>query len=341
MSLEIMLFGKDSFLGKVSNIGGLGVPGLLWGAMTGPDPKIAPQRLGELARQSAKEGQPRPIIYGIGRPVGGNVMYQGQPITRMVKTYAGKAGGKGGGKKKKQYQDVEHVYRYYAIRVCEGPITGFRRIWRNGALVYDARAGSAWGAANNHLFFNDFKLYTGSWGQMPDPDLQSHQKEMDIPAYRGTAYLVAANEDLTQLGGAIPQWMFEVVRSEGYYATSRPYAIEQLDGVGGSYNVRVDLKEPPKGISAAGLTDITFKASLINTVEYGEYRHPVEAVGLTDITFKASLINTVEYGEYRHPVEAVGLTDITFKASLNTIVIDVSVPPEAAAGTYNVEVRLD
>lgn len=197
--------------------------GMLFGSMK--PPKMEAQRLGELSEQTAKEGEPRPIVYGIGRPIGGNIMYMSQPIRKMVKTYVGKSGGKGGGKKKKQYQDVEHVYRYYAIRVCEGPITGYRRIWRNGALVYDGRKGSAWGAKNNHLFFKTYRLYTGSWNQMPDSVLQSRQG-MDIPAYRGTAYLVANNEDLTDFGGAIPQWQFEVARSEGYYLTSRPYALE-------------------------------------------------------------------------------------------------------------------
>ena len=204
-------------------------------------PKLPAQKLGELSQQTAKEGEPRPIAYGICRPIGGNIMYMSLPIRKMVKTYVGEAGGKGGSKKKKQYQDVEHVYRYYAIRVCEGPITGYRRIWRNGALVYDGRKGSDWGAKNNHLFFETYRLYTGSWGQMPDSVLQS-QQEMDIPAYRGTAYLVANNEDLTDFGGAIPQWQFEVVRSEGYYLTSRPYALEDTPSSG---VVAVGAKQSP------------------------------------------------------------------------------------------------
>lgn len=241
MSLSAMLFGQDSAIHKVTNIMGLGIPGLLHKAFMPGDPKMAPQRLGELSQQTAKEGDPRPIVYGIGRPIGGNIMYMSQPVKRMVKTYVGKAGGKGGGKKKKQYQDVEHVYRYYAVRVCEGPITGFRRIWRNGALVYDARKGSAWGAKNNHLFFQNYRLYTGSWDQMPDSMLQSRWG-MDIPAHRGTAYLVADNEDLTDFGGAIPQWQFEVVRSEGFYLTSRPYALEDEPSSGA---FAVSVKESP------------------------------------------------------------------------------------------------
>lgn len=342
MSLSAMLFGSGSKIHKITNILGLGIPSLLNKAFMGKDPKMAAITLGELSQQTAKEGEPRPIAYGICRPIGTNVIYQSQPIRRMVKTYAGKAGGKGGSKKKKQYQDVEHVYRYYALRVCEGPITGYRRIWRNGTLVYDARKGSAWGAKNNHLFFKTYRLYTGGWDQMPDPAMQSMLKTTDIPAFRGTAYLMAVNEDLTDFGGAIPQWQFEVVRSEGYYATSRPYAIEQLDGIASTFDVGVDLVAPPSGTSAAGLSGMTFKASLIETVSYGEHKQPLsEAAGLSSMTFKASLINTVEYGEHKQPLsEAAGLVSMTFEATLKTQVIDATVPPESTAGVFNVGVEL-
>lgn len=340
MSLSAMLFGSGSKIHKITNILGLGIPSLLNKAFMGKDPKMAAITLGELSQQTAKEGEPRPIAYGICRPIGTNVIYQSQPIRRMVKTYVGKAGGKGGSKKKKQYQDVEHVYRYYALRVCEGPITGYRRIWRNGTLVYDARKGSAWGAKNNHLFFNTYRLYTGGWDQMPDPAMQSMLKTTDIPAFRGTAYLMAVNEDLTDFGGAIPQWQFEVVRSEGYYLTSRPYAIEQLDSVASVFGVGVELVKPP--ISAAGLSCVAFKASLVETVSYGEFEQPLlEAAGLVDATFKATLRTTVEYGEHRQPLaEAAGLTGVAFKAALKTQVIDVTVPPESTAGVFNVGVEL-
>lgn len=146
----------------------------------------------------------------------------------MVKTYVG-SGGKGG--KKKQYQDVEHVYRYYAIRVCEGPITGFRRIWRNNKLVYDARAGSEWGQNNNAAFLKIAKLYTGGWDQMPDPSIESFRGVGNVPAFRGTAYIVVNKEDLTELGGAIPQYTFEVVRKYGEVITSRPYELYDHESI--------------------------------------------------------------------------------------------------------------
>lgn len=133
------------------------------------------------------------------------------------------------------------------------------------------------------------------------------------------------------------------VQQQYMYLTSMPYAIEQLDSAGGLFNVGVDLVPPPRGTSAAGLSGVTLKATLINTVEYGDYEQPLsEAAGLSSMTFKASLITTVKYGEHKQPLsEAAGLANITFKATLKTQVIDVTVPPESTAGIFNVGVTLD
>lgn len=266
-------------------------------------PKLPAQKLGELSQQTAKEGEPRTIVYGIGRPIGGNIMYMSQPIKRMVKTYAGEAGGKGGGKKKKQYQDVEHVYRYYAIRVCEAPITGYRRIWRNGALVYDGRKGSAWGAKNNHLFFKTYRLYTGSWTQMPDSVLQARQG-MDIPAYRGTAYLVANNEDLTDLGGAIPQWQFEVARSEGYYLTSRPYALEDEPSSGA---FAVSVKESPSTdiVEQSGVTGVAILGGQSSGTWKQSHVDEMNATGWVD---SITMIRTTRYSSMDAGVDEMNAT---------------------------------
>lgn len=190
--------------------------------------RMEAQRLGEISEQTAKEGEARPIVWGIARPIKGNIIFMSKPIKEMVKTYVG-SGGKGG--RKKQYQDVEHVYRYYAIRVCEGPITGFRRIWRNNKLVYDARKGSQWGQENNAAFLKIAKLYTGGWDQMPDPSIESFKGVGNVPAFRGTAYIVVNKEDLTELGGAIPQYTFEVVRKYGEVITSRPYQLYDHESI--------------------------------------------------------------------------------------------------------------
>lgn len=272
MSLSATLFGRDSLIFKATNILGLGIPG--WLDRTFGPGETPGQALGELSQQTAKEGEPRAIVWGRVRPIGGNILHCQAPIKRWVKEKTS-GGGKGGSSKKTQ--KVEHVYRTYAIGVCEGPITGFSRIWRNNKLVYDAR-GNDWGAANNGVFLRSFRLYLGGWEQMPDPTLQSIWGAGDVPAYRGTAYLVAIDEDLTELGGSVPQWLFEVERAEGSYLTSKPYAVENEESANGGISVQ-RLRDPfwrttaddelSGGIS---VTELNFR-----TINY-EYDSGIESV---------------------------------------------------------------
>lgn len=227
MSLSASIFGTDSLIFKATNILGLGIPGLLHKTFGPQDPEAQVNAVGDISRQTAKEGEPRVIVWGRVRPIGGNIIHCQAPVKRWVVSSTSSSGGKGGSKKK-QEQRTEHVYRTYAIGVCEGPITAFSRIWRNNKLVYDGR-GTAWGARNNGVFLQSFRLYLGGWGQMPDPTLQSIWGAANVPAYRGTAYMVSIDEDLTDQGGMVPQWLFEVERAEGVYLTSMPYQVGQRD----------------------------------------------------------------------------------------------------------------
>lgn len=247
MSLSATLFGTDSLIFKATNILGLGIPGLLHKTFGPQDPEAQVNALGDISRQTAKEGDPRTIVWGRVRPIGGNIIHCQRPVKRWVVTSTETGGGKGGGKKKKQEQRTEHVYRTYAIGVCEGPITAFSRIWRNNKLVYDGR-GTDWGARNNGVFLRSFRLYLGGWSQMPDPTLQSIWGAANVPAYRGTAYMVSIDEDLTDQGGMVPQWQFEVERAEGIYLTSKLYNVETTESIG----------------VAAGADDVLVKDVIVN-----------------------------------------------------------------------------
>jgi len=194
---------------------------LILNAMTPKPPK---RRLGDIAEQTALEGGARPIVFGRVRPIGGNIIALQAPQRRFVKEKV--QGGKGGGKKKKQ--KVEHVYRTYAIGICEGPVSAITRIWRNNKLVYDAR-GNAWGQRNNGVFLNQYRLYPGTYDQLPDPTLESIWGIGNMPAFRGTCYMVAVNEDLTELSGAVPQWTFEVERAEVFDIETDLYPLSEQE----------------------------------------------------------------------------------------------------------------
>ena len=196
------------------------------------------QKLGEIAAQTAKEGEPRLIVWGTVRPIGGNLVAVQEPP--RIERRKHKSGGKGGGGGSST--TTEHPHRTYAIGICEGPITGIRRVWRNNKLVYDGRPGSTWGAKNNGVFLRKARFFLGGYDQMPSADLEKIFGVGNVPAMRGTAYMVMADEDLSDMGGAVPQWLFEVVRAEGFYLTSRPYAIEVVDE---SKNSVTKIKQAP------------------------------------------------------------------------------------------------
>lgn len=314
---------------KVVNILFLGIPGALMKAMT-PDMnnQASYQALGELSQQTAKESEPRAIIWGRVRPIGGNLIHCQAPVLVWVSSFSQSASaGKGGGKKKQtQETRTQHVYRTYAIGVCEGPITAYARIWRNNKLVYDGR-GTAWGAANNSVFLSAFRLYLGGWEQIPSPDLQAIWGMDNVPAYRGTAYMVALNEDLTDQGGAIPQWLFEVERAEGYVLTSKPYAAEEVTAVGitgpGLRPAPSALVREGVDVQGATVTGGTLRSLVVNhtyiegidtgstltganlrTLLHG-YTVPPEGVDAAGGTITSGSLQTKLINYQRYPVEGV------------------------------------
>jgi hypothetical protein len=159
--------------------------------------------IGEIAQQTSAEGGPRPIVFALSQPMAGNVIASGPP--RIVKK---SSGGKGGPK-----VQTESVYRTYAIGVCEGEAS-FVRIWRNNQLVYDASDDPQVSEEDNAAFLENARFFDGTFTQNASPDLEAIFGVGTTPAHRGTAYMVMADEDLTDLRGAIPQWMFQMQSCE-------------------------------------------------------------------------------------------------------------------------------
>ncbi|WP_444922942.1 hypothetical protein ACJJH9_12225 [Microbulbifer sp. DLAB2-AF] len=179
--------------------------------------------------QTSKAGVPRQIIFGRVKPVIGNIIATTPP--KIVKKKQKQKSGKGGGKTEVV---TEEVYRTYAIRICEGPITGICKVWRNNELVYDRDSTDPTQIDNNQAFLQLAEFFLGGFQQMPSAVLQAAFGINNVPAHRGTCYLVIDNENLTSTGGAIPQYAFEVERSEGFVLTSPPYAIEVTEALTGS-----------------------------------------------------------------------------------------------------------
>ena len=160
-------------------------------------------RLGELSVQSFDEGSPRAIIYGTSQ-CSGYVIEAGAPI----KTTEVATGDKGAPK-----TDQEVVYRNYAIAICEGPIAAILRVWADDKLVYDVRAGSLM-LAESYAWVKNKTFYLGGEAQIPDIFLGLNVSGVtETPAFRGTAYMFALLDDLTDRRGSIAQFRFEVART--------------------------------------------------------------------------------------------------------------------------------
>lgn len=223
-----------------AQIGGVvgGIIGAVWGggnwqlgyaigsAIGGAvDPtKVYGPRLTDASAQTSKDGVICPWGYGT-FPCMGNVIWQG-PLTERKH----KDDGKGSGTEQVTYT----YHRSYAIRICEGPITGILQIKRNGKIVYDARTDAALQAeyeaatggplvdfdgfkrrlaathAYNSRFLNNATIYLGDETQLPDPIIESHEGVGNVSPFRGRAYIVVEDDDLTDSRGAIAQYEFVV-----------------------------------------------------------------------------------------------------------------------------------
>ncbi len=137
-----------------------------------PTVKTEGPRLKEAQITSSTEGVPLPRLFGRMR-LGGNLIWATN--FKETKTTT-KSGGKGGGGGKQQTT----TYTYdcsFAIAFCEGGTqTQLGRVWADGKLL--------------DLSKHTVRFYPGSDTQLPDSYMETIEGVGQVPAYRGTAYLM-------------------------------------------------------------------------------------------------------------------------------------------------------
>ena len=105
----------------------------------------------------------------------------------------------GGGKGAPRPRSTAFSYSVsLAIALCEGEITSVGRVWADGVEI-----------GPDSL---DLRIYPGSETQLPDPKIEAVEGAGQAPAYRGIAYVVIENLDLSAYGNRVPQFSFEVLR---------------------------------------------------------------------------------------------------------------------------------
>lgn len=149
-------------------------------------------KLDRLRLTGASEGTP--ITRTVGRTrVSGQVIWASR-FKEHRRDVGG--GGKGAPSPPKQTQ-----YSYtvsLALALCEGEITRVGRIWADGSEIPRSSV--------------EMRVYSGSEAQMPDALIEAIEGKDAAPAFRGVAYVVFEDLELSAFGNRVPQLSFEVVK---------------------------------------------------------------------------------------------------------------------------------
>src|SRR5882762_1386971 len=159
--------------------------------------------------------------YGTMLPFGyGSFRTSGTLIEQIPIVEAGTTSGKGG-----PSVTSYSYYGWFAVALCEGPITDIRRLWANGILIYDVSdaATPATITASNLFRGKYLTVYKGDYLQGPDPTLQSFPQNGvgNTPAYRGTAYIVFRGIPLANYGNVEPAISAEIVTTASALAITK------------------------------------------------------------------------------------------------------------------------
>ncbi len=149
-------------------------------------------RLEDLRIQNMCYGQMIPNIYGEMRIAGNiiwadNVKEHSHHHTRTVEVG------------KDEVTQTHTTYSYtvsLAIAICEGPIAEVSRIWAGDQVL--------------SMENDSIRVYRGTEEQNPDSLIEALCGRGMTPAYRGLAYVVLENFDLTKFGNNLPVFSFEV-----------------------------------------------------------------------------------------------------------------------------------
>lgn len=146
-----------------------------------------PEGAQDIKVQTSAYGAAMARVYGTAR-VAGQIIWA-TPFKKIESGGQGKGGG--GSNANGSYYQVS-----IAVALGEGVIDSIHRIWFDGQIIKDDQV--------------TMRFYSGDREQRPDPLIA--MQEEDPPAYRGCAYVVFENLDLSAYGNRLPQMNFEVRR---------------------------------------------------------------------------------------------------------------------------------
>ncbi len=213
------LFGAP-LVGALGAVAGSAIDAKIFGPRGGP--REGP-RLSELKLTTSSYGAPIPRQFGRMR-VAGQMIW----ATDLVEHKDKQGGGKSGPSVTNYSYSVS-----FAVALSSRPLLGIGRIWADGKLLR--------GEAGDLKVGGSFRFHSGGGDQKLDPLIASAEPAGMCPAYRGTAYAVFEDLQLSEFGNRIPALSFEVIADDLPLALSDLFAgtIEEasatvpLTGIGG------------------------------------------------------------------------------------------------------------
>jgi hypothetical protein len=169
-------------------------------------------RLEDRKIQLSTYGAQIPIVFGSAR-LAGNVIW---PRDFEVEEHGTTESSKGGP------ETTNYSYSAtFALLLCQGPIEGIGRIWMNKKLMYDPGS-----VRTTDPAIVGMTVYLGTEDQEPDPLMVA--RDGSAPAYRGWAYIVFEDLELTNsgFGNRPPSVEVEVFTEATYSGPPEPRAVD-------------------------------------------------------------------------------------------------------------------
>lgn len=116
----------------------------------------------------------------------------------------------------------------FAVALSSRQVQSIGRIWADGKLLR--------GEAGDLKTAGTLRLHTGTGDQAPDPLIVAAEGAAQCPAYRGLAYVVFEDLQLSDFGNRIPSLSFEVVADQAELSLA-----DLLDGVIENFAAAVPL----------------------------------------------------------------------------------------------------
>jgi hypothetical protein len=204
LALGALGAGVGSFFGYASI--GWSIGSALGNYLFAPDqPDVEGPRLTDRSVSGSAYGTMRPKLFGTYR-MSGEIIWSADLKEYADKEEAGKGGGGG------SYTTYTYTASF-ALALCAGTISGVRKIWMDNKLVYTSADDSdAAQLQVSNTLAKGIRIYTGSATQQTDSVIESYLGAGNVPAYRGTAYIVFNELQVSEFGNRIPQITVEVVR---------------------------------------------------------------------------------------------------------------------------------